>query len=253
MATRFADTTAVFEWHAGRGEPRAEVRGLLGAGHAVVGSEAVEREWKRIVFDATNAVLKAAGETNLSYFFAELSSGFGRAHAQRFRALSMLAGRTDHLNLTEMKLRSGQMLRGDMNQRFEQVVKDVRRPSQCGLARQNPVPAGAAWRLKKTCKIREGICVHEARLDTGDDANRWAAGAAALRAAKPYKKMGDIADKMLGEPRVRTGRNCYGSTGDLCIALDGEPAQEIVTTDKIFTVLGPAMGLTVHLVKTSPG
>lgn len=251
MTTRFADTTAFFEWHAGTSQARDRVRELLDPTKSeIVTSEAVEREWKRIICDAASKIDKASEQADLSLLFAELSVGFGREPAQRLRTLAMLAGPTQQVSRAELKLRSDQLLRGDLNTRFAALAASIRRRSSCGLATQQPHADREGWTLKKTCRIREGICDHEARLE--GDAARWSAGAATLNeAGQPHKKMGKTAEKMLTDARVRTGKNCYAATGDLFIALDCDPGEELVTTDAVFDILASAMQIVVHRVSTT--
>jgi len=139
------------------------------------------------------------------------------------------------------------MMRLGVDHLIEQVASEVRTPSECPLATAVPV-LESGWQLRTTCKRGEGICARVDRVSA--DLERWTAGAEALLESDSpeYKRMGRLAVTMANEPDKRTGKNCYASTGDLAIALDAHPGDEVVTTDRSFEVLGPAMGLVVHVV-----
>jgi hypothetical protein len=251
MATRFADTTALFEWYAGTGVSRAAARKALGPRREVVTSDHVQREWKRIVVNAVGAVVEAAEtEPDLAAMFARLGRGFGREPAQRQRALALVSGGTNSINATDIKIRGRQALR-EVDARVRRRVGSIRSASACGLAVAEPRQApDGRWTVKQTCKRGEGICDHEARLD--QDLPRWCAGAQALvgSSSNGLRTMGHTALKMADGPELRTGSNCYQRTGDLAIALDCRRDEVLVTTDKSFLTLGSAMGFAVDHLPT---
>ena len=250
MATKFADTTALFEYHAGTVTGRAEARELLAPKADVASSDHVEREWKRILFTSTRDLLKAVEtQPDLSSALRMMGSGYGRAASQRLLALALVCRASTALDVQDIKIRSLQMLRGDARRLYHQTVGDSRSMSQCGLARQEPSQgADGEWQMKITCQRREGICDHEARI--GNDLARWRAGAEALAASgnAALRKMGQLAGKMADDPALRTGKNTYGKTGDLAIALDCGTDELLVTTDQSFSVMALAMGFQVHLI-----
>jgi hypothetical protein len=249
VAKRFADTTALFEYHAGTSATRAVARAYLRPQSEVVTSEHVEREWKRILFHALRTILEAAEEEDdLSAAVARLGRGFGREPSQRLRALALAVAGSERLDVETMAIRARELLRGDASRRFRRTVALVRQRSECGLARARPHQDEGAWKLKATCVIREGICRHEGRI--ADDLVRWTSGAEVLRGSEDEKlrRMGETAKRMADAPRERTGRNCYGRTGDLAIAVDCEPDEVLVTTDGSFEVMAEALGFTVEKI-----
>lgn len=249
---RFADTTAIFEYHAGANAPRVETRRLLADRRHVATSEHVVREWKRIIVHAMNDLLVALREEpDLPAVLGRLSQGFGREPSQRLRALGLCAG-PDSLDRTEMEIRARQILRVEIDRYVDEIVGEIRRPSECPLAANDPYQeVGGEWRIDWTCRRNAGICDRVERI--GGDIARWDAGAAALVASDrgDYRRQGQAARRMSAEPDYRTGKLCYQSTGDLGIALDARSGEELVTTDRSFTVICAPLGLTVRLVATA--
>lgn len=253
VPTRFADTTAIFEYHVGTSASRADARRLLQPRDEVASSGHVEREWKRIVFTTVRDLLAALEEEeDFSAAVRRMGIGFGREPSQRWLALALLCAGSDRVDASDIRLRALRMLRGDMERLYRQCVGENRTASRCGLARQIPQQdARGRWHMKTTCKRGEGICDHEARITR--DLRRWKAGADALTSSTQpaLRKMGALANEMADDPGIRTGVNTYGRTGDLAIALDCKVGELIVTTDVSFTVLAPAMGVQVHRIPSS--
>lgn len=252
MATRFADTTALFELHAGTAASRSAVRQALGQRNDIVTSEAVQREWKRIIVEAVGALVDAVEkEPDLGSAFARLGVGYGRAGLQRWRAAALVTGRSNSFDAKLARVRGRQVIR-DVDALLKRSVGSVRYPSTCGLAVAQPreVVEGRPT-VKCTCRRREGICDHEARL--GQNLARWRAGAQALNQSteSSHRRMAQTAIEMANEPVKRTGVNCYGKTGDLAIALDCRRGEILVTTDASFEVMQDAMGFVVERISVT--
>jgi hypothetical protein len=248
MAKTFADTTAVLEYHGGTVVGRTAARAALQPRRDVVTSDHVVREWKRIIVTAVSAILDAIDEEpDLSSAFARLGVGHGRAPAQRWRAAAMITGSAETFDPVEVKIRGRQLLRG-LEATLRRTVEVIRTTSGCGLALEEPRETAGEWKLKIRCKRGEGICDHQQRITL--DLTRWnsASGALALSTADSYRKMGKLGQEMAVTPSLRTGVNCYGRTGDLAIALDCRSDEVLVTTDKGFEIIGPAMGFTVLVI-----
>lgn len=253
-AALFADTTVLFEYHAGATERRDEVRDLF-AGENVATSDHVLREWLRILFHAADAVRDASeSQQDLAAMFMKLAAGFGRQQSQRLLALAMVTRGSSTVDLDEINIRARQLLRGDAVRIFEKAVSEIRVNSSCGLATERPqLTSSGRWELKTTCRKGEDICDHDDRI--GSDLARWRDGAIALEQAddEPLRRMGKTASGMASDPSTRTGKNCYARTGDVAIALDCRD-ETLVTTDKSFVVLGEAMGFPVrHLAPSTTG
>lgn len=249
MTIHFADTTALFELNAGTARSRAAAKAALHPRDQVVSSEHVKREWKRILVTAVGSLLESVEtEPDLSAALARLGVGFGRSSSQRWRAAALVTAGSNSFNATDVGIRGRQVLRG-LDATFKRSVGNVRSSSECGLAAQQPrQDASGTWTIKDTCKRREGICDHEARL--GRDVRRWRAGAAALAESDEtsLRKMGKTGLEMATDPASRTGVNCYGRTGDLAIALDCRPDEVLVTTDASFETMRKAMGFAVQRI-----
>jgi hypothetical protein len=247
MATRFADTTALFELSAGTRNSRAAAKQALRPRNEVVSSDHVQREWKRILVAAVGSLIESVEqEPDLGSALARLGVGYGRAGAQRWRAAALIVGGSESFNATDTRIRGRQQLR-TLDSTLRRSVGTLRTSSQCGLAVQQPrEKPDRTWTIKDTCKRGEGICDHEDRI--GRDAARWTAGAHALVASgnDSLAKLAKTALKMAANPEIRTGVNCYGRTGDLAIALDCRRGEVLVTTDASFDTMAPAMGFTVH-------
>jgi hypothetical protein len=252
LTAYFADTTAIFEYHAGTGVVRDAARTALADRDATATSEAVEREWKRILVKAASEIIVGVErEPDLAATLARLGRGHGREVAQRLRALAMCVGTSDDLDRRELALRARQLVRHDIASRLSAVAGEVRRSSRCGLALESPRPQpDGSYVLKDTCRRREGICEHELRLE--GEVVRWRNASQSLIASDndAHRRMGRTAKEMAEKGELRTGRNCYGRTGDVAIALDCLPDEEMVTTDGSFETLGPAMGFAVRRLPT---
>ena len=232
---------------------REIARSELGAASGVVTSEAVEREWKRILFKAVKAILEALDEEDdMAGFGSRMGAGFGREATQRWLAFGMLWGTTDSISRAELRTRATQFLRGDIDVRLNEIVSVIRRKSKCGVATSEPVLKGLGdWDLRTTCRRREGICTHETRIAREKAAWDAAADALARSGEKSHRDMGRRAQEMSNEPPKRTGKNCYGHTGDVAIAIDCEPGEVLVTSDGSFSVMEPAMAFSVSHIPSS--
>jgi hypothetical protein len=247
---RLADTTAIFEYHVGASGPRDEVRTLLALRRDVATSEHAVREWRRILTSAVGDLLTALEEEpDLPAVLGRVSQGFGREPSQRLRALGLCCGPLE-FNIVEARVRARQVLRVEIGRLVDQIVSEVRAPSACPLATNKPYMQADRWKIDSTCKRGAGICRRVEYLE--QESSRWQAGADALAESESpdYRRLGRVGREMARDATRRTGKNCYQLTGDLAIALDGAAGDEVVTTDRSFTVLGPPMGLQVHLVKT---
>lgn len=229
------------------------MRELLANKQSVATTEHVVREWKRILVASTDAVLAAVeDEEDLVGMFAALAQGFGRQASQRLRALALCAGPSSQsLDRVEIRVRARSILRIEIDRLFDEVTRNVRDPSACPLALERPVEdKSGRWAVQATCRRGETTCVREERLS--DEIGRWDAGANALVSSEVagYVSQGRTAVAMSKDPKVRTGKNCYASTGDIGIALDALPGEEIVSTDASFAVLAPAMNCSAIIVQT---
>jgi len=159
-----------------------------------------------------------------------------------------------HLDST-LELRARAYLRYRARKLFHRGIDVVRNGSDCGLAKNVAYQDEKGhWSLVARCTKDEQICRQDDFL--GGEQSRAEAAANGLIASAERdadKKMGHTMLKMLPVPRDRKGRNCWGYTGDISIALECDPEEVLLTTDRSFEAIVPALGLRVHRLKaTSP-
>jgi hypothetical protein len=215
----------------------------------------VYREWKRIVDAGCADVLNVLRDdpTDVDEVLARLSAGFGRSAAQSLRVLNLVSA-GQGLDAT-LEIRARAFLRYRSRNLFHHNIGTVRDGSECGLAR-NEVQQDSSghWQLIDRCKKTDEICREDEFL--GDEATRADAAARALvdkSEREPDRKMGRAMLKMLPVPRDRKGKNCYWQTGDIAIALECDADETLLTTDRSFEVICPAIHRRVHRLKsTSP-
>jgi hypothetical protein len=223
------------------------VKTALGDGKHVTSTH-VLREWKHIVEGATAEVLNASrgGATDVGSVFARLSQGWGRQPGQRLRILSILLN-GEAVPGPDLGLRAQQMLRYRSRVMFEHHIDELRDGSHCGLATNSVTQkADGTHTLKDTCKKTEVICRQDQLLS--DLEGRWRSLAAALvehASRQQDRKMGQLATKLANEPDQRKGKNCYGKTGDVSVALECG-AETLLTTDESFEALAKGGGFAVE-------
>jgi hypothetical protein len=253
----FLDTTAQIERHAGAAAQREAVDSRL-AGEQHATSTQVLREWKRIVdataVDVLNLLREGVGD--FRELFARLSQGWGREAGQRLRVLAMLAGQNPAVEISVLQARAELFLRSESAALFMSRINELRDGGQCGLAREVPkTQLRGKLFLTTQCKKTECACVQPAFLEgrktdiaaaaTALDAGGYAAYAKHIRTvmSKP-----DHTD--------RKGKACWGGNGlggDLSIALDCAPEETLLTTDRSFEIMAPALGLSVDRISATPG
>lgn len=246
---KFVDTSALVSYYTAASDQRARVRDALD-GEPTFSSEHVIREWRRLVAEAGDTILTAAlQEPDLSTFYGRLQRrAFGRDASKRLALMAalVLPGETG-TTIEDVIIQARSMLRGHHRTYEDRVIDEVRSRSSCPLAVGQIREENGSWKFDFMCRKSEDIC---GRIDhVENQLTRWDAGADALieSGVDSFLKMGRTAKEFHDDPRSAKGRNCWGSTGDLSIALDCEDEQ-LVTTDKIFGALGPAMGFEAQIV-----
>lgn len=254
MTRYYLDTSAHIERWAGERALKEQVASLL-SDHAHATSTHVLREWKRIVEGGAADILNAydEGDRDLPSLLARLSQGYGRSPGQALRVLSMLVAgeKVDGAVSSRARL----YMRTLARKLFERQINVIRDGSDCALARNEPVEDGEGrWTLVHRCKKTDEIC-RQVDFIGGQEDRARAAGEALVQQSdrSQDKKMGQTVLAGLKAPMDRKGVNCYGKTGDVSIALECGGDETLLTTDKSFDVIGPALGLAVHrLGATSP-
>ncbi len=255
MTRYFVETTAHLERHAGDGARRAEIEHRLGTElHAT--SSHVFREWKRTVDGTAVDILNVIedGAVDLQDVFARLSQGWGREAGQRLRVLGMLGGQ--ELDIDRLRIRAEVFLRCESEELFMDGIDEVRDGPECSLAREQVrLERHGRRSLRTACKKTECVCVQPAFLQ-GYRAS-IAEAASRLRADKELAALGRHTAEVMARPNLldRKGKNCWGPIGlggDVSIALECRPDETLLTTDRSFQVIGPALGLTVDRIPATP-
>jgi hypothetical protein len=249
----FLDTTAHIERWAGDRSRQERVRGALTDDGHVTSTHAL-REWKHIIEGATADVLNAlaGGAGSLPEVFAALSQGWGRSTGQRLRVLSMLAAGEDPLDAEVVQIRAQALLRYKSLALFHHQINEVRDSSQCGLARNRVFVRRNRRELlnpqtgRLRCKKTDTICRQDHALGDCVTALRAASQALLKSSDAGHRKMGKVGQTAAAKSPERKGKNCYGSLGDISIALEVQNDEVVLTTDRSFEVMAPALGIAVE-------
>jgi hypothetical protein len=249
----FLDTSAHIERHGGERAVRDHIRGLLAAGqHAT--STHVLREWKHIIHGSAVAILNACeGASNVGDVRARLRNGFGRQPAHHWLALDMICG--EPTGVHEIELRAERFLRSTADVLFELDVADVRNASNCMLARERvgrDVRTGE-WKIRTKCSRTECDCDQIAFTDANAAQIDDAIAALAASGVSGHRKMARIAKDAMARPdkTYRKSKNCWGGSGlggDISIALECGLDEVLLTTDRSFDAICPAIGRAHHRV-----
>jgi hypothetical protein len=139
---------------------------------------------------------------------------------------------------------------------FHDGVDTIRDGTRCEVARRRPESQDGAWSYRATCTKQEKICVQPQLL--AGDIDRALAAAHALEGSsrEPDKKMGKKARFALEDQREDStrGKTCHdlnGIGGDICIALECGEDEILLTTDKSFDLICPAIGRQHQRVPTA--
>ena len=249
-ATRyFLDTSAQVERWAGTRLVKDNIRSRLGAAdHGT--SRHVLREWKHVVESTCLEVLNALDKSpDFPTLFASLSQGFGRDASRRLRVLSVVFGGERTVDLQQIRLRCGMLLR-QHESLFMQNIDLVADHCECGLTDETPSTNRKGEReLKWRCKKTEEICERKREVEATADELRTVG--AALIGDSRYRAMGETAQRVADNPIEGKGQNCWRVLGDVSIALDCGEDDVLLTTDQSFEVIGPALGKQVERIAAS--
>lgn len=260
MTRHFLDTTAHVERWMGAHEQQHHVRAAL-AGETHATSSHARREWRYIVEGATVDILNALrrGSGTLGQVFASLSQGWGRSTGHRLRVLSLITASETAVDREMMELRAQALIRYQSEMLFTAAIDIVRDGSDCGLAR-NVVrqKSNGDWEYVNTatgserCKKTDAICLQDDDLGNKTAALADAADALAGSTDAAHRAMAKAAVKAVVDPPSRKGKACYGLLGDVSLALEVEPGETVLTTDRSFEVMAPSLGLTVDRFAATP-
>jgi len=208
----YLDSSAHIERHAGETDVREDLQELLASGgHST--STHVHREWRHIVHASAVDIVNACdGARAVSDVRARLRHGYGRRPGHHWLALDMICG--DATTVTEIEIRAEQFLRSRGDVLFELGVDVIRDGSECMLARETA-----------TRDVRTG------RMQTPGHATMARIAREAMAASDKTR---------------RKGRACWGASGlggDISIALECANDETLLTTDRSFDEICPAIGV----------
>lgn len=247
----YLDTSAQFERIGGTTEARERLEKLVGGGaHST--STQVLREWNRIVLGTCAKlmnVLPGCQDRN-DVVNRMRANAFGpRAIGRRWQVTEWIMSSETNLRLVEMRAKNYQRIRARVE--FMAGVETLRDGTECGVAKRKPYRRKNNWKYDEQCKKTDAICIQPDFLAQRHD--RALAAAVALEASdRPDdREMGERARKALesSEPNATKGKACHaakGIGGDICIALECGDDEVLVTTDKSFELICPALGLEVE-------
>lgn len=175
-----------------------------------------------------------------------MAKGYGRTPSRHW-PITNLISKPDTTNLEEIEMRAEDFRRVRARVLFNVGIDTVRDGTECQVAQRVPEQIGGAWSYRATCRKREQICAQPQFLAKNFD--RALAAAIALESSdrEGDKKMGKKARLALEDSREDStkGSACHGSKGiggDICIALECAEDETLITTDKSFDLICPAIG-----------
>jgi len=246
--TFYLDTTAHLERHGGEEQVRERLDGRLADGTNATSTH-VEREWKRIVYQAATDILNALdGARSLKDVRARLRQGFGRVPVQRGIVYDMLVDDGEDCTIGELDRRVRRHLRTGFEALFTDRI-NVRDGSRCGIVpRVADQDSAGKWTFHGSCKKTDDICEQLAFLERYE--SRVLAAASALVNNSPREADQELGRKTLQRMALaaaeRKGQNCYGSKGiggDISIAMECEAGETLLSTDQSFDFICPAIGV----------
>jgi hypothetical protein len=251
----YIDTSAHLERWAGSREKRAEIDELLADELHATSSHAL-REWKHITEHASAELLNAIEKSeDLSDLLVRLAQLPNREPKQVLRVLAMLTRGSKTLDATvRLKLRA--FLRSGSRQRFNHRIAVVRDGSQCQLARNEVFrDRDGAYKLVWRCAKGDSICEQEVFVTSRENEYRSVGQhlAGDSPSSRPRDRVaGEAAIRASEVPRDGKGRACYGTLGDVSIGMECGSDETILTTDRSFDIIGPALGREVMRIPPSP-
>jgi hypothetical protein len=244
----YFDTSAQLDRHCGEARIRRALKKLAMDSGGVATSTQVEREWNRIVLGAL-AALSRALRTAEDYtdVVRTLSKGYGRKPSQRWQVLNLITeNKTADLDEVAARLQDYRRIRA--RAMWRTGLREVRDGTKCGVARRRLEYDGGRWAYHDTCRKIEEICDQPAFLEENRDRAEAAARALLDSDREGDRKMGKKALNALSDEDRRStkGAACHGGGGiggDICIALECEEHEVLVSTDASFDLICPALGL----------
>lgn len=131
---------------------------------------------------------------------------------------------------------------------FKTGISTIRDGTNCDVARRRPHFYKNTWHYNPQCKKTDDICDQPAFLTGCRERAERASAALAASGRKGDRKMGEQARACLKKerPEATKGKACHadkGIGGDIAIALECEEGEILLTTDKSFDSICPALGL----------
>ncbi len=239
----YLDTSAQIARRVGSTKTRAELKAALqSGGHAT--STHVLREWNRICLGTCITLLN---EIRTAKDWTDVVDGmtktYGRGSSRNW-LITNLISEPDTTDLEEIEMRAEDFRRVRAGVLFKVGVDTIRDGTACQVARRRPTSIGGTSSYRVTCRKEEDICDQPQFL--AKHRNRALAAAHALEASErdPDKKMGKKTRLALQDHDEAStkGAACYnGIGGDICIALECAADETLLTTDKSFDLICPAI------------
>lgn len=245
----YLDTSVLFERQGGSSATRRQIKELLkGSLHAT--STQVEREWNRIVYTSAVAMRKAlVSSRDWTDVIKGMSTGYGRTGARQLQVLHWITGSTEtDFKVVEKRLDDYQRVR--FRAMFKAGIETVRDGTNCDVARRRPHRLRSQWKYLSECRKTDDICDQPSFLEKHRER--------AMLAAQALEKSGRKGDRIMGkravealeaarsEPAATKGKQCHaanGLGGDITVALECAQGEILLTTDRSFDLICPAIGI----------
>ncbi len=244
----YFDTSAQLDRHCGEARIRRTLKKLATDAGGVSTSSQVEREWNRIVLGALAALSKALWTAeDYTDVVRALSKAYGRKASQRWQVLNVVTeNKTADLDEVAARLEDYRRIRA--RAMWRTGLREVRDGTKCEVARRRLEHDGGRWAYRDTCRKIEEICEQPSFLEANRDRAEAAAEALLKSEREGDQKMGKKALNALADEDRRStkGAACHGGGGiggDICIALECDEQEVLVSTDASFDLICPALGL----------
>lgn len=225
---------------------------LRGGGHST--STQVQREWLRIIMEVATKLreaLKTARDRQDVVNQMTRANFSVRMATRRWAITEYLMGIDHDLEAVDMRL--AQFLRIGARAAFRTDIGTIRDGTECGVVLRRPYIKKGQWKYDDQCKKTEDICRQPNFFDENRERALAAAGALEGSGDDGHRSMGKKVRETLerDEARATKGKACHGNPGlggDVCVALECGPGEILLTTDKSFTHICPAIDREYRLI-----
>lgn len=114
---------------------------------------------------------------------------------------------------------------------FMDGVDEILNSTDCGLAKESPIPDQTTYQLRIHCTRRVKECLLAERLQAQRSVIQTLASGLKDHPEADLAQIATLCSQILQEPNIARGRNCTRYLGDLIIALELPPNTALYTTN----------------------